>query len=89
MLVDADLDEIITGKRGMLSGIDGCLETQCFVSAVALIYSTIDALSALTRPIDVPDNSDLMTLIADSERMEDLTTFLIFGYFVPWAVLPF
>lgn len=57
MLVDADLDEIITGKRGMLSGIDGCLETQCLVSAVALIYSTIDALSALTRPIDVPDTT--------------------------------
>lgn len=68
MLVDADLDEIITGKRGMLRGIDACLETQCLVSAVALIYSTIDALSALTRPIDVPDTTP--KIIADSERME-------------------
>ena len=57
MLVYADLDEIIKGKRGMLSGIDKCLKTQCLVSAVALIYSTIDALSALTRPINLPDTT--------------------------------
>src|ERR1035441_2369345 len=50
MLVDPDLNEILNGPRGMLKGVDVCIQAQCLVSAVALIYSTIDALSALTRP---------------------------------------
>src|ERR1035441_108831 len=50
MLVDPDLNEILNGPRGMLKGVDFCIQAQCLVSAVALIYSTIDALSALTRP---------------------------------------
>jgi hypothetical protein len=55
MLIDPDLNEIINGKRGMLKGIDVCIEAQCLVSAVALIYSAIDALSALTRPVTAKD----------------------------------
>jgi hypothetical protein len=49
MKVNPELEEIVYGKRGMLKGIDVCLETQCLVSAVSLILSAIDALSALTR----------------------------------------
>jgi hypothetical protein len=51
MLIDPNVDEVTNGERGMLKGIEACIQQQCLVSAVSLIYSTIDALSALTRPI--------------------------------------
>jgi hypothetical protein len=51
MLVEPKLDEVVNGKRGMLTGIRKCLEAQCLVSAVTLMFSSIDALAALTRPI--------------------------------------
>jgi hypothetical protein len=57
MLVDPDLHEILNGPRGMLKGVDACIRVQCLVSAVALIYSTIDALSALTRPAKQQDTT--------------------------------
>lgn len=50
MLVRAELEQIIHGKRGMLRGIDACLNQQCLVSAVTLIFAMLDALAALTRP---------------------------------------
>lgn len=50
MLVRAELEQIVHGRRGMLRGIDACLEQQCLVSAVTLIFAMIDALAALTRP---------------------------------------
>lgn len=50
MLVRAELKQIIHGKRGMLRGIESCLEQKCLVSAVTLIFAMIDALAALTRP---------------------------------------
>jgi hypothetical protein len=34
MLVDPDLDEIANGPRGMLTGVDVCIQAQCLVSAV-------------------------------------------------------
>jgi len=55
MLTDPDLVEIITGQRGMLQGVESCVSKECLVSAIALIYSTIDALSALTRPVTQAD----------------------------------
>lgn len=51
MLVDAKLEEVITGKRGMLVGIEACMQRQCLVSAVTLMFAAIDALAALTRPV--------------------------------------
>ncbi len=51
MLVEPKLDEIVNGHRGMLKGIRICLEKQCLVSAVTLMFSSIDALAALTRPV--------------------------------------
>jgi len=57
MLVDPDLVEITNGARGILRGIDACIEAQCLVSAVTLIYSAVDALSALTRPLHSPDTT--------------------------------
>jgi hypothetical protein len=57
MLVDPDLEEIINGERGIMRGIDACIHAQCLVSAVALIYSAIDNLAALTRPPNQPDTN--------------------------------
>jgi len=51
MLVEPKLDEVVNGKRGMLTGIRACLDAQCLVSAVTLMFSSMDALAALTRPI--------------------------------------
>ena len=51
MFSDPDIQEIALGQRGMVRGIEACLakDRQCLVSAM-LIYSTIDALAAMTRP---------------------------------------
>lgn len=50
MMGDPSVDEIVYGERGMLRGIDACIEALCLVSAVTLIYSAIDALAGLTVP---------------------------------------
>jgi len=57
MLVEPKLQEVVTGKRGMLTGIQACLDAQCLVSAVTLMFSTIDALAALTRPVKQLDTN--------------------------------
>ena len=41
----------------MFQGIHACVERQCLVSAVALVYSCIDSLAALTRPTTQPDTT--------------------------------
>ena len=51
MFVEPKLDEVVNGKRGMLNGIQVCLESECLVSAVSLMFSSVDALAALT-PLD-------------------------------------
>ncbi len=51
MRTDPQLLEIVNGQRGMLKGVEACLKQQCLVSAVTLIYSSIDSLAALTRPV--------------------------------------
>ena len=51
MFVEPKLDEVVNGQRGMLAGINACMGVQCLVSAVTLMFSAVDALSALTRPI--------------------------------------
>lgn len=56
MLVEPKLDEIVNGPRGMLAGIRTCLEAQCLVSAVTLMFSSLDALAALTRPVGQSTN---------------------------------
>lgn len=55
MLVDPKLREVVVGPRGMLPGIQACLDQQCLVSAVTLVFAAIDALAALTRPINQPE----------------------------------
>lgn len=50
MRVEPELDEVVNGDRGMLRAIDVCLQQQCLVAAVSLIFASIDALAALTRP---------------------------------------
>ena len=57
MRADPELIEIATGERGMIRGIEACIKSQCLVSAIALIYASIDSLSALTRPIDHEDTT--------------------------------
>lgn len=57
LLVDAELEEVIKGQRGMIQGIEACLERQCLVSALTLIYAAIDSISALTREIGHSDTN--------------------------------
>lgn len=57
MRVGPTLEEVLNGDRGMLRGIEVAVEAQCLVSAVALMFSTIDALAALTRPVEAADTS--------------------------------
>ena len=57
MFVEAELKEVVHGRRGMLEGIKACLDRQCLVSALVLMYSTIDALSALGRAINKSDTN--------------------------------
>jgi hypothetical protein len=54
MLTHPNFKEVVNGKRGMLMGIRVCMEAKCLVSTVSLIYTTVDALAALTRPVDRP-----------------------------------
>lgn len=49
MLTTPSLSEIVEGPRGMLRGIDISVSSQCLVSAVTLMFSTVDALAALSR----------------------------------------
>lgn len=51
MLTNPDLGSVLYGERGMLAGVRACLDTQCLVSAVTLMYATIDAISSLTRNV--------------------------------------
>jgi hypothetical protein len=53
MRVDPRLDEVVNGERGMLKGIQVCLDRECLVSAVTLMFSAVDALAALTRPVEL------------------------------------
>lgn len=55
MLVYPELHEVALGPRGMLKGIQACVDQQCLVSSVTLIFSAIDALAALTRPAGQPE----------------------------------
>jgi len=55
MRIEPRLEEVVNGDRGMLRGIQVCLDHECLVSAVSLLFGAIDALSALTRPIGNPD----------------------------------
>jgi hypothetical protein len=57
MLTDANLKQIVHGDRGMLRGIEACLHEQCLMSAVSLMFATIDALAALSRPPDMAETS--------------------------------
>jgi hypothetical protein len=57
MRIEPELDEVVNGHRGILTGIDLCLRQECLVSGVALIFSGIDSLAALTRPIDATNTS--------------------------------
>lgn len=57
---DPDLEEVVYGPRGMLSGIQAVLDAQCLVSGVSLIFSTMDAISALTRPDPSSDTNKLI-----------------------------
>lgn len=57
MRTDPKLHEIIKGERGMICGIEACLQQECLVSSIALIYAAIDSISALTRPIGQADTT--------------------------------
>jgi len=42
MRTDPELVKVTTGERGMIRGIEACIECQCLVSAIVLIYASID-----------------------------------------------
>lgn len=67
MRIEPTLDEVVNGRRGILAGVTLCLDAQCLVSALALIFSGIDALAALTRPV-TRNNTDRGVFIAWVER---------------------
>jgi hypothetical protein len=52
MLTHPDVERVWYGPRGMQAGIEACIRQKCVVSAVTLIYTSIDALAALTRPLN-------------------------------------
>lgn len=52
MRIEPTIDEVVYGRRGMLTGIEVVLHEECMVSAVTLMFAAIDALSALSRPVD-------------------------------------
>jgi hypothetical protein len=55
--INPTLDEVLNGERGIRKGIELCLQNECLVSGVALMFSAIDALAALTRPVNTKDTS--------------------------------
>ncbi len=57
MRIEPELDEVVNGHRGILTGIDLCLRHECLVSGVALIFCGIDSLAALTRPVEAANTS--------------------------------
>lgn len=57
MRIEPELAEVVNGQRGILRGTEVCLDHECLVSAVALIFFGIDSLSALARPVEMPDTS--------------------------------
>ncbi len=57
MRVEPELDELVNGQRGILRGIEVCLRDECLVSGVALIFSGIDSLAALTRSTEAASTS--------------------------------
>ncbi len=50
MLGPGELDEAVCGRRGLLQGVEVCIKSRCLVPSLTLIYSSMDAVSALTRP---------------------------------------
>ncbi len=57
MRIEPELDEVVNGPRGILRGIEVCLDNECLVSSVALIFSGIDSVAALTRPVQASRTS--------------------------------
>ena len=55
MLGPGELDEAVAGQRGLLRGIQCCIDVRCLVPALTLIYSAMDVVSALTRPKGAAD----------------------------------
>lgn len=49
MMTNPDFKKVWRGPRGMRAGIKACQRAKCVVSALTLIYSSVDALAALTR----------------------------------------
>jgi len=52
VITHPSVERVLHGKRGILAGINACVECKCVMSAVTLIYAAIDAMAGLTRPVD-------------------------------------
>lgn len=52
MIAHPSIEEILYGERGIIVGINACVEAKCVMSALTLIYSAMDAVAGLARPIE-------------------------------------
>jgi len=52
VIAHPSVERVLRGERGILAGINACIECKCVMSAVTLIYAAIDAVAGLTRPVD-------------------------------------
>lgn len=82
MRTNPDLIEVVKGERGMLRGIEACISSQCLVSALTLVYSTIDALAALDRPSENQDSGR-----SDFKNWVERHLLPNSGFELPWEVL--
>jgi hypothetical protein len=52
VITHPSVEKVLHGERGILTGINACIDCKCVMSAVTLIYAAIDAMAGLTRPVD-------------------------------------
>jgi hypothetical protein len=51
------INDAIYGKHGIKQGIEACFKSECYVSALILIFSAVDAMSNLIRPEGRDENT--------------------------------
>jgi hypothetical protein len=56
MIVHPSIERVLYGKRGIVAGIESCVNAMCVMSALTLIYSAIDAIAGLARDLDKKEN---------------------------------
>jgi hypothetical protein len=57
MMVHPSIERVLYGERGIVVGIEACVKAQCVLSALTLVYSAIDAMAGLSRPLKRKENN--------------------------------